>query len=90
MILTFFDKNYNNFLKNSPSDHYTIFNYKNASSVLKDYGFKVYKINVTGHHPERFSKMFKGRFFMKLFRYISYIFKLGDTFEIYAVKEQNL
>lgn len=79
-----------NFEKNSPDDHYSILSPKSAAKVLKQYGFKVYKINVTGHHPERFGKWVKGSFLKRALLFISKLFKLGDTFELYSVKEKDL
>ncbi len=45
---------------------------------------RVYRIRVTGHHPERF-----GKYIPKL-RILSHLFRLGDTFEVYAVKEPRV
>jgi SAM-dependent methyltransferase len=78
------------FLKNSPPDHRTVWSPQTCASYLKKYGFKVKKIVVTGHHPERFpfiGPRLRGkgplyRFFLAL----SKIFRLGDTFEVYAVR----
>ena len=42
------------FLEKSPRDHYTIWNPRVARRLLGRFGFKVYKIRITGHHPERF------------------------------------
>lgn len=83
-------KDYYSFLKNSPGDHFTIWNIKSAGKVLKEYGFKVYKIRVTGHHPERFGRFVKGKVVFKFILFISKIFKLGDTFEVYCIKENSL
>lgn len=83
-------KSYKTFLKNSPSDHYSIWSPNSAKKVLKEYGFKIYKTKVTGHHPERFGRLVKGRFLKKIFLIISRNLKLGDTFEVYCIKENNL
>lgn len=83
-------KNYKDFLSKSPNDHFTIWNHLSVKKVLKEYGFKVYKIEITGHHPERFYSWVKGRFLINVFMLISKIFKLGDTFEVYCIKENNL
>lgn len=83
-------KLYKNFLEKSPSDHYSIWTPKSASKVLKEYGFKIYKLKVTGHHPERFGRFVKGKILYKIFMCISRAFKLGDTFEVYCIKENNL
>jgi 2-polyprenyl-3-methyl-5-hydroxy-6-metoxy-1,4-benzoquinol methylase len=66
------------FLRNSPGDHWTIWDPRRCKKMLAAYGFKVKKIVVTGHHPERFNKM------------ISRVLGLGDTFECYAIKVKSL
>ncbi|MDR2865084.1 MAG: methyltransferase domain-containing protein [Spirochaetaceae bacterium] len=80
-----------NFLKNSPADHRTIWTPHSAKKLLRKSGFFVKKIIITGHHPERFPLV--GRFLHKkesipyqLFMKISIFFGLGDTFELYALK----
>jgi len=80
------------FLKNSPPDHYTIWSPKICVWILRRYGFLLRKIVVTGHHPERFPLI--GRFvdtakkgaLYRFLLFISRFFRLGDTFEVYAVK----
>jgi SAM-dependent methyltransferase len=79
------------FLKNSPPDHWSVWSPKTCAAYLKQHGFKVKKIVVTGHHPERFPLIGarlsgKGPLY-RLFLAISKIFRLGDTFEVYAAKE---
>ena len=85
-----------NFLCASPADHYTIWSPKMCRKALDLAGFKVKKIVSAGHHPERFpllgklAKSKKSPFYW-LLSAISKLFKLGDTFEVYAyVKEINL
>lgn len=80
-----------NFFAQSPSDHYSLWEPENAKNILKKYGFKVVKIVSTGHHPERFPfiqkhNYSKNTFAFKLVNKISHIFNLGDTFEIYCRK----
>jgi 2-polyprenyl-3-methyl-5-hydroxy-6-metoxy-1,4-benzoquinol methylase len=78
------------FLMQSPDDHFTIWSLSACKKALKQAGFSVKKIISTGHHPERFP--FLGRFcgskksplYIILYA-ISRIFRLGDTFEVYAV-----
>jgi SAM-dependent methyltransferase len=78
------------FLEKSPQDHWSIWSPSTCASYLKKHGFTVKKILVTGHHPERFplvgpflaGKGLLYRFFFALSRF----FRLGDTFEAYAVK----
>ena len=80
------------FLKNSPGDHWTIWSPGICKRILKQYGFKLCKITVTGHHPERFPLL--GRFVQtgnkgplyRLLLLVSRFFRLGDTFEVYAAK----
>ena len=85
-------KSLRSFLKNSPPDHYTVWSPLACKKILKQYGFELRKIVVTGHHPERFPLL--GRFvktgsegpLYRLLLFISRLFSLGDTFEVYAVK----
>jgi 2-polyprenyl-3-methyl-5-hydroxy-6-metoxy-1,4-benzoquinol methylase len=82
------------FLRNSPADHWTVWSPRLCKKLLKTYGFAVKKIVVTGHHPERFPvvggllKEKKGLLF-SFFYLLSRIFRLGDTFELYAVRENS-
>jgi 2-polyprenyl-3-methyl-5-hydroxy-6-metoxy-1,4-benzoquinol methylase len=80
------------FLKNSPPDHYTVWSPKISAWILRRYGFRLRKIVFTGHHPERFPLIGrfadpekKGALYCFLL-FISRFFRLGDTFEVYAVK----
>jgi SAM-dependent methyltransferase len=82
------------FLEKSPGDHWTIWSPRICRKILRRHGFRVKRIVVTGHHPERFPlpgglcRNEKGpvrRFLLLLSR----IFGLGDTFEVYAVKESR-
>ncbi|MDR1867022.1 MAG: methyltransferase domain-containing protein [Treponema sp.] len=67
------------FLSNSPADHWTIWDPESAKRILKKAGFNVKHIVITGHHPERFP------FFGTM--WLSKLLNLGDTFEVYAVKD---
>ena len=86
-------KKLHSFLKNSPSDHWTVWNPKVCKKILKIHGFIVKKIIVTGHHPERFpiiGKLIKTNnrgIMYKILLLVSSIFGLGDTFEVYSVKK---
>jgi 2-polyprenyl-3-methyl-5-hydroxy-6-metoxy-1,4-benzoquinol methylase len=80
------------FLERSPADHWTIWSPATCRKALKMAGFKVRKIVVCGHHPERFPLL--GRYaqgkkspMYGILMAASRIFGLGDTFEIYAVRE---
>jgi 2-polyprenyl-3-methyl-5-hydroxy-6-metoxy-1,4-benzoquinol methylase len=77
-------KNRGTFLEKSPADHWTVWDPRLVKRQLAQAGFEVKKIVVTGHHSERFPRW--TQFFGKaLLLKISKIFKLGDTFEVYAV-----
>lgn len=75
-------RSFRGFLENSPVDHYSIWSPGVSRRLLRRFGFRVYRIRVTGHHPERFRFRFFGRF--------SRVLRFGDTFEIYAVKEKSI
>lgn len=79
------------FFKNSPKDHYTLWEPNRANSILKKYGFKVEKIVSTGIHPERFPSVKRHGWNEKSLQYNAVkacgkIMKLGDTFEVYCKK----
>jgi SAM-dependent methyltransferase len=78
------------FLERSPPDHWTIWTPRRCGKILAGFGFKVKKIVITGHHPERFGPLFPRKeppgWAYSLLYGISRIFGLGDTFELYAVK----
>ena len=71
------------FLENSPRDHFSVWDRRSALVVLRDSGFRVRRIRVTGHHPERFSSRFP-RWVRPLLLIWSRIAGLGDTFEVIA------
>lgn len=81
------------FLSKSPADHWTIWEPRFTRGILKDCGFTLRKIVVSGHHPERFplggGLTQKRGFLYGFFLWISRLFRLGDTFEVYAVKNNN-
>jgi SAM-dependent methyltransferase len=83
------------FLKNSPADHWTVWSPSSARRILMRHGFRLKKIVVTGHHPERFPLVGsylrgkKGNLY-HIFLAISRLFRLGDTFEAYAVKARGV
>ena len=84
--------NKTDFYKNSPSDHFSIWNPRVAKKILKKYGFKTVKIVSTGIHPERYPFIKKhaikeNQFLFKMVALHAKLFKLGDTFEIYAIKK---
>jgi 2-polyprenyl-3-methyl-5-hydroxy-6-metoxy-1,4-benzoquinol methylase/spore coat polysaccharide biosynthesis predicted glycosyltransferase SpsG len=78
-----------NYLEKSPADHFTIWSPKMCLKALAIAGFQVEKTVITGHHPERFpllGKLAKSRKspLYWLFLAFSILFRLGDTFEVYA------
>ena len=78
------------FFAQSPTDHYTIWDRWQVKKQLEQYGFTVKKIVSIGHHPERFphaAKIKKGGFRWNILMLVSKLFKLGDSMEIYAVKQ---
>jgi SAM-dependent methyltransferase len=81
------------FLEKSPPDHRTIWSPQLCRRLLARYGFRMKKIRVTGHHPERFplgNRFKRDGFMWNLLLYIGRIFGLGDTFECYAMKVRSL
>jgi 2-polyprenyl-3-methyl-5-hydroxy-6-metoxy-1,4-benzoquinol methylase len=80
------------FLEHSPADHRTIWSPASCKKALKAAGFTVKKIVICGHHPERFPLLGKLAKSKKsplygLLSAVSRIFGLGDTFEVYAIRE---
>jgi SAM-dependent methyltransferase/spore coat polysaccharide biosynthesis predicted glycosyltransferase SpsG len=85
------------FYRRSPDDHFSIWEPSRVKALLESYGFAVVRVRITGHHPERIP-FFRhwasascpaplraiGR---GLGHAISKIFSLGDTFEVYALRE---
>lgn len=85
----------NHFYEISPTDHYSVWDFKSAKKVMKEYGFNVIKIVSTGHHPERFNfvkkhNIKKDSFIWNLINYLSKALKLGDTMEIYCRKVRDI
>jgi len=91
------------FFKASPADHFSIWSKASAKRCLSMAGFKVCRIRVTGHHPERFfgsirrvnhgdrGKAIKpGTLVFRVLGLVSRIFGLGDTFEAYAIKKWDI
>jgi 2-polyprenyl-3-methyl-5-hydroxy-6-metoxy-1,4-benzoquinol methylase len=83
-------KNLVDFLKKSPVDHLTVWSPRVARRVLRDFGFKIMRIRITGHHPERFPEIWQRFLNPKRIAFLSRFLGWGDTFEIYAVKERDL
>jgi SAM-dependent methyltransferase len=94
------------FFRRSPEDHFTIWEPPRVEGILAGYGFRVERIRVTGHHPERLPGLRallgsqeqgggrRNRLLTAL-QSIAYpigaafsrCFGLGDTFEVYAIRE---
>ncbi|MCF6334445.1 MAG: methyltransferase domain-containing protein [Spirochaetales bacterium] len=81
-------KDLKSFLRGSPSDHITVWSTRAAKKILPGFGFRIRKIRITGHHPERFPffRVLELIFGEKGILILSKLFKLGDTFEVYAEK----
>jgi 2-polyprenyl-3-methyl-5-hydroxy-6-metoxy-1,4-benzoquinol methylase len=81
------------FLEQSPRDHFTIWSPAVARRVLREHGFVVKRIRVTGHHPVRFPVLgaaaARSSVVAGLLHGISRLCRLGDTFEVYAVKKSQ-
>ncbi len=85
------------FYRNSPIDHFTLWNPRSVRRQLSRQGFCVKKIVSTGIHPERLPLFgtFLGRCDKKslLFRTaaaVCRLFSWGDTFEVYAYKHGRI
>ena len=75
------------FLRMGPRDHVTVWTPTAARRVLRRFGFRVVRVVVTGHHPERFPGCHAVRPATAAYRLLlgaSRLFRLGDTFEVYA------
>lgn len=72
------------FFERSPDDHATVWEPRRAAGILGRFGFRVERIRVTGHHPERFPGPAGTPGFAGLTGPASRILGLGDTFECYA------
>jgi 2-polyprenyl-3-methyl-5-hydroxy-6-metoxy-1,4-benzoquinol methylase len=85
------------FLARSPADHFTVWEPSRVRGILKSYGFRVERIRVTGHHPERLPgfralaapgrRSLLGKAAYEIGLLASRALGLGDTFEVYAVRE---
>lgn len=80
-------KNMAAFLDESPMDHVTVWDPKQAKVLLERSGFTVKTIIPASYHPERFPPWVNTLMFRSLGRIWNSLRNLGDTMEIYAVKE---
>ncbi|MFW5742915.1 MAG: methyltransferase domain-containing protein [Spirochaetota bacterium] len=77
------------FYRESPRDHFTIWDRPSARRLLGEYGFSIRRFVVTGHHPERYPAVARRLIPKRLARLHSRLAGWGDTFEIYAIKGQT-
>lgn len=77
------------FYRESPRDHFTIWDRPSARRLLGEYGFSVSRFVVTGHHPERYPAVARRSIPVRFARLHSRLAGWGDTFEIYAIKERT-
>lgn len=77
------------FYRDSPRDHFTIWDRSSARALLGEHGFAVRRVVVTGHHPERYPAVGRGAIPARVAALHSKLAGWGDTFEIYAVKERT-
>jgi len=75
------------FYRNSPNDHFSVWDPASAKSLLEKYGFIVKRVRVTGHHPERFPDGISKIVGERIRGMLSRALCLGDTFEAYAEKQ---
>lgn len=78
----------------SPADHYTLWEPARTAGILAKYNFKIARIVSTGHHPKRFPYAKKHQLVAdsRMYQVLlarSHMFKLGDTFEVYSIKESD-
>jgi 2-polyprenyl-3-methyl-5-hydroxy-6-metoxy-1,4-benzoquinol methylase len=82
-------KNRRAFLEKSPADHWTLWSPRSCGRILKKAGFRLRRVHSTGHHPERFPLpgflTRRGGILSGPLLLLSRIFRLGDTFEAYAI-----
>ena len=79
------------FWRESPDDHFSIWNPTNARTVLKRFGFEAVSFRITGRHPERFPGLNRASgFFYGVVAFLDRCFGWGDTFEVYARKIKEL
>jgi len=78
------------YLTEHPHDHYIDTGIKNLKKLLSKYGLKTRRVVVTGIHPSRFYNRIgikkNSRVMDFMYTILARLFRLGDTFELYAVK----
>lgn len=79
------------FWRESPDDHFSIWNPRNTRAVLERFGFEVIAFRITGRHPERFPGVKKpSGLRYSMIALLDRWFGWGDTFEVYAKKRNHL
>ena len=71
-------------LAESPLDHYTILEPRRIGAQLRRYGFRVAKIAIHGHHPERYPSYMRPAVPL-----LSPLLALGSTFSFYAYRNAS-
>lgn len=82
-------RKFEQYIKKHPEDHCYIFSPGLLRKLLIKRGFKNIRIRITGIHPSRFTssdRVLRSKVLTKIIWLYAKIFKLGDTFEIYAQK----
>ncbi|HEO66320.1 MAG TPA: class I SAM-dependent methyltransferase, partial [Spirochaetes bacterium] len=79
------------YISKIPKDHFIEFSPRSLSLLLKNEGFRVEKIVMTGLHFDRFTQWFgvslpKYRWLKQFVLWVLKMIRFGDTFEIYARK----
>jgi 2-polyprenyl-3-methyl-5-hydroxy-6-metoxy-1,4-benzoquinol methylase/spore coat polysaccharide biosynthesis predicted glycosyltransferase SpsG len=87
-------KSLHRFLDKSPADHFTVWSPRHVKKQLALFGFSVKKIRITGHHVERFlpgtgRHVWLTKILSPVILLLSRLLNLGDTFEVYAIKESE-
>jgi 2-polyprenyl-3-methyl-5-hydroxy-6-metoxy-1,4-benzoquinol methylase len=82
-------RNRDEFFAASPPDHITIWDARSARTLLREYGFEVERIVITGHHPERYPGVRRGMVPRWAANLHSRLSGWGDTFEIYARRRRD-
>lgn len=86
------------FLKQSPEDHWTVWDPCRTAAQLSRYKLHLVRLVNSGHHPERFPLLGKwlsshtglvSRLLYRFLHTVSRVFHLGDTYEAYAIKEED-
>lgn len=78
------------FYQESPEDHFVLWDPFYLRTMFKSLGLRLKYIRFTGHHPERFLlPLAKMSFASVIYKGMSKVFGLGDTFEAYFIKDSK-